>query len=64
MITEIHFILFLSKAVRTGLTDFEITIDIQQVRNIIKKRHYKIFCVNGKYGTHAESRIFYLKKTN
>ena len=25
----------------------------------IKKGHYKIFCVNGKYGIQVEFRIFY-----
>ena len=25
-------------------------------------RHYKIFCVNKKYGTHTESRILHLHK--
>ena len=25
----------------------------------LNKRHYKIFCVNGKYGIQVEFRIFY-----
>ena len=27
--------------------------------NSLVKRHYKIFCVNGKYGIQVEFRIFY-----
>ena len=29
-------------------------------KNIVPKGHYKIFCVNGKYGIRYEFRIFYL----
>ena len=29
--------------------------------NIDKKRHYKIFCVNGNTGFRKESRIFYFR---
>ena len=35
---------------------------IEQTKNIVyhnTKRHYKIFCVNGKYGIQVEFRIFY-----
>ena len=28
-------------------------------KDITKKGHYKIFCVNGKYGIQVEFRIFY-----
>ena len=43
---------------------FGVNIDEQEKEKIIqfvrKKRHYKIFCVNVKYGIQYGFRIFYL----
>ena len=38
---------------------FPIEINKESRKYLSKFRHYKIFCVNGKYGIQVEFRIFY-----
>ena len=59
------FIASMIKAIQNqSYTNFEVIIvDDQSTDNsveVVKKRHYKIFCVNVKYGIQYGFRIFYL----
>ena len=41
------------------LKGLEHKFDLIICHDVIEHRHYKIFCVNGKYGIQVEFRIFY-----
>ena len=43
-----------------GLVDDIVPISHSKIKKFCQKRHYKIFCVNVKYGIQYGFRIFYL----